>query len=144
MISLRAVDQSNYRECIDLTVAPDQERFVASNLQSLADAYVYRDGAEPYAVYSEDEMIGFVLLYPLDERRGFIIVRLMIDRRFQGRGYGRGALEAIIELLRGRGLSLVRLSVVPANQQALEFYRRNGFVETGELEEGELVMERQL
>ena len=144
MISLRPVDQSNYRECIELSVAPDQERFVASNLQSLADAYVYRDGAEPYAVYSEDEMIGFALLFPLDEGRGFIIVRLMVDRRFQGRGYGRGALEAIIELVRGRGLSLVRLSVVPENQQALEFYRRNGFVETGELEEGELVMERKL
>ena len=145
MISLRPIDAGNYRECIELTVAPDQERFVASNLQSLADAYVYRDGAEPYAVYSEDELIGFALLYPLDEReRGLILVRLMIDRRFQGRGYGRGALEAIIELVRGRKLSLVRLSVVPANQQALEFYRRNGFVETGELEEGELVMERQL
>lgn len=59
MISLRPVDSSNYRECIDLRVARDQERFVASNVQSLAEAYVWREGAEPYAVYSDDEMIGF-------------------------------------------------------------------------------------
>jgi diamine N-acetyltransferase len=144
VISLRPIDASNYRECIELRVAPDQERFVASNLQSLADAFVWRDGAEPYAVYSDDEMIGFALLFPLEEGRGFILVRLMIDRRFQGRGYGRGALEAIVELVRSRGLSTIRLSVVRENEQALEFYRRNGFVETGDLEEGELVMERRL
>jgi diamine N-acetyltransferase len=156
MISLRPVDSSNYRECIDLRVAPDQERFVASNVQSLAEAYVWREGAEPYAVYSDDEMIGFALLFPLgaeepdgsvppaDTVRGFIIVRLMVDSCFQGHGHGRAALEAIVELIRGRGLSTIRLSVVADNKQALGFYRRNGFVETGEIREREVVMERQL
>jgi diamine N-acetyltransferase len=156
MISLRPVDSSNYRECIELAVAPGQQGFVASNVQSLADAYVWRDGAEPYAVYSDDEMIGFALLFPLgdeepggsipppDTVRGFILVRLMIDRRFQGRGFGRGALEAIVELIRSRGLPTIRLSVVQDNEQALEFYRRNGFAETGAIEGGEVVMERRI
>ena len=156
MISLRPVDSSNYRECIELTVAPEQERFVASNVQSLAEAYVWREGAEPYAVYSDDEMIGFALLFPLGEGepdgsvppsgtvRGFILVRLMIDRGFQGRGLGRGALDAIVELIRSRGLRTIRLSVVPENEQALGFYRRNGFAETGEVHGGELVLERRL
>ena len=67
MISLRPIDSSNYRECIELSVEPDQQRFVASNLQSLADAYVWREAAEPYAVYSDDEMVGFALLFPLAE-----------------------------------------------------------------------------
>ena len=155
MISLRPVDTGNYREAIGLSVAPEQERFVASNLQSLADAYVWRDAAEPYAIYDDDEMVGFALLFPLGEGdddsvpppdtvRGYILVRLMVDGRFQGRGYGRAALDAIVDLVRGRGLRTIRLSVVPENQQALEFYRRNGFAETGEVEGGEVVMERQL
>jgi len=155
MISLRPVDSTNYRECIELAVAPDQERFVASNVQSLAEAYVWREGAEPFAVYSDDVVVGFALLFPLGEEepdgsvplantvRGFILVRLMIDRRFQSQGFGRAALEAIAELIRSRGLPTIRLSVVPENEQALEFYRRNGFVETGELHGGEVVMERQ-
>jgi diamine N-acetyltransferase len=42
-IFLRPIDQSNYRDVLQLSVAPDQERFVASNLQSLADAYVWRE-----------------------------------------------------------------------------------------------------
>ncbi len=156
MVSLRPIDSSNYRECIELSVAPDQQRFVAPNLQSLADAYVWREAAEPFAVYSDDEMVGFALLFPLADggdddsipepgtERGYILVRLMVDGRFQGRGYGRAALDAIIELIRGRGLPTVRLSVVPENEQALDFYRRNGFAETGEIHGGEIVMERQI
>ena len=68
----------------------------------------------------------------------------MVDHRFQGHGYGRAALDAILDLVRGRGLGAVRLSVVPQNVQALEFYRRNGFAEKGEIHGGEIVMERQL
>jgi len=156
MVSLRPVDSSNYRECIELSVAPEQQRFVASNLQSLADAYVWREAAEPYAVYSDDEMVGFALLFPLADggdddsipepgtERGYILVRLMIDDGFQGRGYGRAALDEIVALIRDRGLPTIRLSVVPENEQALDFYRRNDFAETGEIHGGEIVMERQI
>jgi diamine N-acetyltransferase len=156
MISIRPVDTTNYRECIELSVAPEQQGFVASNVQSLADAYVWREAAEPYAVYSDDEMVGFALLFPfagdVDDdsipepgtERGMILVRLMIDARFQGRGYGRDALETIVENVRDRGLTSVRLSVLPENEQALEFYRRNGFAETGTIHGGEIVMEREL
>ena len=156
MIALRPIDSSNYRECIELSVAPDQQRFVASNLQSLADAYIWREAAEPFAVYSDDEMVGFALLFPLADggdddsipepgtERGYVLVRLMVDDRFQGRGYGRAALDAIVELVRDRGLETIRLSVVPENKQASEFYRRNGFAETGDIDHGEIVMERQI
>jgi diamine N-acetyltransferase len=151
---LRPIDESNYRDVLQLSVAPDQERFVASNLQSLADAYVWRDAAEPRAVYADDELVGFALLYPLTDGppasplpadatlRGYIIVRLMIDAHFQGRGYGREALDAIVEIVRKRGLPTIRLSVLPDNDQAIEFYRRNGFAATGETEGDEIVMER--
>jgi diamine N-acetyltransferase len=155
VISLRPVDSTNYRELIDLSVAPEQQGFVASNVRSLAEAYVWREGAEPYAVYADDEIVGFALLFPFGDveypaipepgtELGMVLVRLMIDARFQGRGYGREALEAIVENVRDRGLPTVRLSVVPENQQALEFYRRNGFTETGAIHGGEIVMERQL
>jgi diamine N-acetyltransferase len=155
-IALRPIDHLNYRDAIALSVAPDQEKFVASNRQSLADAYVWRDAAEPFAVYADEEMVGFALLFPLAEDvpgypvppdapvRGYVLVRLMIDVRFQGRGYGRDALAAIVEQVRERGVSTIRLSVVAENQQALEFYRRNGFAETGEIQGGEIVFERQI
>jgi len=156
VISLRPVDTTNYRQLIELSVAPEQQGFVASNVQSLADAYVWREAAQPYAVYSDDDLVGFALLFPFagdvdDEsvpepgtELGMVLVRLMIDARFQGRGYGRDALEAIVENVRDRGLPTIRLSVVPENEQALEFYLRNGFAETGAVHGGEIVMEREL
>jgi ribosomal protein S18 acetylase RimI-like enzyme len=90
-------------------------------------------------------MVGFALLFPLAEggdddsipepgtERGYILVRLMIDDRFQGRGYGRAALDAIVALVRDRGLPTIRLSVVLENEQALDFYRRNGFADRRDL-----------
>jgi diamine N-acetyltransferase len=101
-------------------------------------------------------MVGFALLFPFagdadddsvpepGTERGMVLVRLMIDGRFQGRGHGRDALEAIVERVRDRGLPTVRLSVLPENEQALEFYRRHGFTETGAIHGGEIVMEREL
>jgi len=76
--------------------------------------------------------------------RGLVLLRLLVDARMQGRGHGRAALEAVVELARERGHETLRLSVVPENTQALEFYRRNGFAETGDLEGRELVMELRL
>jgi diamine N-acetyltransferase len=67
----------------------------------------------------------------------------MIDQRFQGRGLGRQALEAAVEwIVRERGVDRVRLSVVPSNEPARALYRSAGFVETGELDDGDLVMVR--
>ena len=156
MISLRPIDSSNYRECIELSVAPDQQRFVASNVQSLADAYVWREAPSRTPSTRTTKWWASRCFFPAPDggdddsipepgtERGLILVRLMIDDRFQGRGAGRAALEAIVDLVRGRGLGTVRLSVVPENVQALDFYRRNGFAETGEVDGGEIVMERQL
>jgi diamine N-acetyltransferase len=101
-------------------------------------------------------MVGFAMLFPLAgdvprhpvppdaTLRGYVLVRLMIDARFQGHGYGRDALDAIVETVRERGLATIRLTVIPQNEHALEFYRRNGFAETGEIQGGEIVMERQI
>jgi hypothetical protein len=98
MIPLRPVDSSNYRERIELAVAPDQERFVASNVQSLAEAYVWREGTEPFAVYSDGAVVGFALLFPLGAGepdgsvppdgtvRGFILVRVLLPQRLRRNG----------------------------------------------------------
>ena len=61
----------------------------------------------------------------------------------QSRGLGRQALEAAVGwIAREHGADRVRLSVVPQNEQARALYRSAGFVETGEVDDGELVMVR--
>lgn len=144
-VELRRITEENFRAVTKLTVGPGQDGFVAPNVLGIAETYIYPD-AEPRAVYADDELVGFVLFHPIDRERpaaGHLIVRLMIDHRFQGRGLGRQALEAAVDwIVREREVRLVRLSVVPENEKARGLYRAAGFVETGELDDGEIVMVR--
>ena len=68
--------------------------------------------------------------------------RLLIDRRFQGRGYGQAALAALLERLeREYHKKRIYLSVVEANRPAAALYESFGFRFTGERDtHGERVM----
>jgi diamine N-acetyltransferase len=137
-VSLRPVDQGNYRECIELSVDPGQQRFVASNVQSLADAYVWRDAAEPHAVYAGDDLVGFAMYGQHPDTGAWWVIRLMIAPEHQGRGYGRAAMETMIDLMVERiGCEEIVTSFVPGNTVAAALYESLGFRPTGEEEDGE-------
>jgi diamine N-acetyltransferase len=109
-IELRQIDGANWRECADLKVAPSQESFVTPNAVSLLEA-AYDDELKEYlhplAVYAPDDgdkMVGFVMYEdsssPDVAGRGvYFIWRLMVGEHYQGRGYGRAALSALLQLL---------------------------------------------
>jgi diamine N-acetyltransferase len=143
VIELRPVTPDNYRACIAMTVLPEQSGFVAPNLNSLAEAYVWPAG-EARLIYRDDEPVGFVLFHPIEPERpaeGHCIVRFMVDQRFQGQGIARPALRAAVAWIRQEHhVDRVRLSVVPENDRARALYRSEGFTETGEVDNGEIVM----
>ena len=87
-----------------------------------------------------DELVGFVMVYRDQAARDFYIWRFMIDARHQGLGYGRRAVELLLEEARGDGVDEVTLNVHPGEHSALEFWRRLGFDETGEIHHGQLQM----
>ena len=68
--------------------------------------------------------------------------RLLIDRAYQGRGYGAGAVAALLERLpKEYGKDRVFLSVYDDNQGAIRLYEKLGFAFNGELDtKGERVM----
>lgn len=143
-VELRPVTKDDFRAVIKLEVAPDQADFVAPNVVGIAETHVYPK-AEPRAVYADGELVGFVLLHPGERPGEHVLVRLMIDRRFQGRGLGRQALEAAVEYAgREHKADSVRLSFVPSNERARALYLSAGFVATGEMDDGEDVMVRHL
>ena len=142
-VTLRPITEDNFQAVIELEVRPEQSTFVAPNVRGLAETYIH-PLARPWAVYSGADLVGFVLLHPADDEPAVhCIVRLMIDQRFQGRGLGRRALEAAVGLIvREHAADRVRLSVAPENEPARALYRSAGFVETGEVDDGELVLVR--
>jgi diamine N-acetyltransferase len=140
-IELRPVTRENLRACIRMKVRRKQRSFVASNVTSMAEAYVLPE-ADPRLIYADDKPVGFVLFHPDEHGPGHYIVRFMIDRRFQGQGLGRRALQAAVGwLAREKGVDTIRLSVVPENDRAVSLYHSAGFVETGEIDDGEVVMQ---
>ena len=144
-ISLRELTRDTWEECIDLDVAEHQRDFVSSNLVSLAEAQFY-PGTICRAVYSDEVMVGFVMYgpdmeYAPEEQGAYAFVRLMIDRKYQRKGYGRAAIAAVIEAIRNITDSRVLYtSYVPENTQAGQLYAAIGFHPTGRELDGELIV----
>ncbi len=139
-VSLREITPENFKECVNLKVADDQTNFVAPNAMSIAWSKVYPT-ANPFAVYNDDEMIGFVMFGFDIEENHYYLGRLMIDERFQGRGYGKLATLAVIEeLKKNSDCKEIYLSFVPENTNAEMLYKSVGFERTGNLNGSEIVM----
>jgi len=143
-VTLREITRETVDEVLKLTVAPHQEgRFVATNAKSMAQAHFYPENAWFRAVYAGESPVGFVMLWDNPDDREYIVWRLMIDGRFQGRGYGRRALELLIAHVRTRpGATALLTGAHPGPGSPIGFYEKIGFVLTGEVDEedGELIM----
>lgn len=142
MVELREIGKENYKQALELEVEPEQSRHVAPNVVSLAQAWVFREIARPFAVCDGDTVVGFAMLAVDDAKREYGVWRFMIDRRQQRKGYGRAAMERIFEYFRSLGIREITLSYVPGNAAAETLYTRCGFVPTGEVDDGEIVMRR--
>jgi diamine N-acetyltransferase len=151
-VSLREITDANRPAVESLAVAPGQENYVAGVAESLVEAADTPAACPWYrAVYAGDEPVGFLMLsdgipdgHP--EYLGpYFLWRLLIDARRQGRGLGTAAVDLAIDYLRTRpGFEALLTSVVPGPTSPVGFYLRYGFVRTGEVFDGEDVLEWRL
>ena len=142
MPEIRPVTKVNWKELIRLKVRDDQAHFVAPNLYSIAEAQ-FGDEYEghwdlyPFGIYSDEgSPVGF-LMYALNlahPRQQAFIQRLMVDDKYQGRGYGRFGMQKMLEIFRAeKGIKSVGISYEPENEAARKLYASLGFEETGEM-----------
>ncbi len=137
MVQLKPVTQENLGAVLELKVAENQETFVSSTAESLAQAYVYTDTAFPFAVYDDGNPVGFIMLGYYEEKKYYTLWKLLIDRKYQGRGYGRKALELGIAFLKERfHVTEIYTGVLPGNNVAKSLYHSVGFKDTGLFENG--------
>ena len=154
MIHLEKIDAKNIWDVLELKVKQDQKEFVASNDISVVQAYVAQGtgcSAFPFAIYNDKKLVGFIQIgYGENadqdgvsvEKDNYEIWRFMIDKRFQGRGYGKDALKLALDFIRtwpcGKA-DLCWISYEPENEIAKKLYSSFGFVETGEMDGDEIV-----
>ena len=86
MIRLRPITEENFMDAFHLKLAHGQERFISHPIRSLAQAYVYRNQCQPFGIYKEDTMIGYVMvIYDYDyDIPEYDIWHMMIDESEQG------------------------------------------------------------
>ena len=139
VVALEEVTGETVRSICRLAVSPTQSSFVAPNAVSFAEALF-----EPHAWYRaiavDGVLVGFAMLYDDPDEPVCFLWRFMVDARHQGKGYGAKAIELLVAHVRTRpGASELKTSWVPGEGSPKDFYRRLGFVPTGEIEEGEVV-----
>jgi diamine N-acetyltransferase len=147
MPEIRPVTKDNWKELIRLKVREDQTHFVASNLYSIAesqfgDEYEGHWDLHPFGIYDNENtpvgflMYGFNFTHP--KQQAFIL-RLMVDDKFQGKGYGRFAMHKMLETFRAdERIKEVGISYEPQNDAARKLYASLGFEETGKVIDGEV------
>ena len=139
-VSLREVTAETVRAVCALEVASTQRGYVAPNAVSIAQAH-FEPKAWFRAVYAGEEPVGFVMLHEDTEKPEYFLWRFMVAAQHQGKGYGRQALDLVVEHVRSLpGARVLGSSFVPGEHGPQAFYLRYGFVETGEVDEGERVI----
>ncbi len=155
MLRLEKINGKNVWDILKLSVNEDQREFVASNDVSIIEAYttITNNGyVFPFGIYDEDILVGFVMIgYDKDDYwddapqiadNNYNLWRLMIDKRYQQKGYGRKAIELALEFIKtfpcGRA-EYCWLSYEPDNKVAKNLYESFGFEETGEMDGEEII-----
>lgn len=155
MIKLEKINGKNIWDILKLHVSEKQKHFVASNDISIIEAYTAITGnghAFPFGIYEDDTPIGFLMVgfdtddywddAPVIAKGNYNLWRLMIDKRYQGKGYGKEAVRLALEFIKTFPCGKAEycwLSYEPKNEIASQLYRSFGFVETGEMYEEELI-----
>ena len=135
-VTLRDITGDNYFQVLELKISPEQEaaKFVSPVVRSLADAWFYREEGITYpkAIYAKDDLVGFIM-YDLDtEEQQVFIWRFLIDQRYQGKGYGRQTIEAVLAMAKQQTqMTKVVADYVDGNEPMKKILLDLGFEETG-------------
>ena len=144
-LMLREITRDTVRAICDLKVSEEQEKFVAANSVSIAEAH-FSDEAWFRAIYADETPVGFVMLYEAPEKGPYGIWRFMIDQRYQGIGYGRKAMELVVQHVKSESnVKEFLTSCHEGKGSPKGFYGKMGFIDTGrKTKNGELIMKLKL
>lgn len=147
MMNLKAITEENFLQAFNLQLAPGQEKFVSHPVRSLAQAYVYREQCQPFGICDGERMVGYVMViydYDIPE---YDIWHMMIDAEEQGKGYGRAALEKVLDYIRQKPFgdsNRVALTCNRDNVASCRLYQSMGFSFTGNSDEDEVELALEL
>lgn len=155
MLKLKKINRNNIGEILKLEVFSNQKSFVATNNSSIIEAYIAiteNNDVFTFGIYKDDTPVGFLMIgydvnsddedAPKIAKRNYNIWRLMIDKKFQGKGFGKKAIDLALEFVNTFPCGTVKycwLSYESENDIARQLYKSVGFIETDEKDGEEIV-----
>ena len=155
MLRLEQVNGKNVWDILKLTIEEDQKNYVANNDISIIEAYtaITANGyAFPFGIYENETPVGFLMIgFDIDDywddapsiaKGNYNLWRLMIDKAYQRRGFGREAVQLALDFIKSFPCGKAEycwLSYEPENEAARQLYRSFGFSETGDTDGEELI-----
>jgi diamine N-acetyltransferase len=141
-LTLAPVTADSWRDVADLAPRDDQRRFVPALAARYLLLGLFGDTWHNLAVLEDDTAVAHVM-WGVDDDGSHWIGGLLVDAAHQGRGVGRRTVELLLERWMPDHL-MARASCHPDNTASWALFASLGFVETGEWDDDELVVERQL
>lgn len=140
MLTLAPIHPGNWR--VPLAVRADQKHYVADVPTLLARAWAYREErSAALHIELDGTPIGMLLYHDWAEGECYVLSQFFIDQRWQGQGHGYAAMQLLLDTLRRDGRwRKVDLCYCEGDDAARRLYEKCGFVHTGEVDEGEVIM----
>ena len=139
-IELRTIDKNNWYECTQLSVIEEQKNFFPVPVVFWMAESKYNGDFKELAVYHQDEIVGFCV-YGIDPDDGSPwIIALMIDKKYQGKGFGRETVKELVNLIwKNCDCNRIIIGHRPSNEIAGKLYESLGFERTGQIIDGEII-----
>jgi diamine N-acetyltransferase len=135
VVTLREITEQTVRGICMLsdTLTAPKKHYVAPNAISLAQA-LFSPYAWFRAIYAGPAPVGFLMLHDNADEQRYFLWRLMIAEPHQGCGYGRQAIERLVEYVRTRpGARELLVSYHKGESSPEGFYLKLGFEPTGDM-----------
>lgn len=132
------------------TLSETHKKFVATNAYSVAQAHYYPECVWFKGIYVGDEPVGFIMAdikmadADPEDVPGVFLWRFMIGGEHQGKGYGKEALRLFEEQLKAEGKKFFFTSCGLGEGGPYDFYIKQGFIDTGKMEDDEQILRKTL
>jgi len=140
-LQLQDVNDSNWRDCSGLQLSNEEEKFISSNVYVVAE-WIFETESILKAIYSDNVLVGMLAYYLHNGEHGhfYWLYHLMIETKYQSKGYGENAVKLAITEMRQLGATEIRTMHMPGNIRAQSLYKKLGFEEIGTLDGGDIFL----
>lgn len=142
---IHLVDIDNETGDTSLEVAEGQQNYVCNSLVMLARAWLHRKlRPRVFNVFDGETAVGMGMYLDDPEKEAYEFCQLFIDKRYQGKGYGKAAISLVLAAMKEEGkYQKVSMCYVEGNDASRNLFEQFDFVEVSHPWD-EIFMERML